>query len=248
MAGRPPLAWRAEALAPAPSVSSLPTILAAVEVSGHWYFAASSAPGEPGPARTSLWKVEQGVARRLATVPRFVGEGRHPELHLARRDDGRAIALVVDSDPRQASDADHDTWVLPLDLATGALGEPEALGALDLSQEAALTPCPADSRLPGWILDVDLGSRPKILAKPEPVVVSSPVARLHLTGAVSTNAAAEPGSAVVCAERMGGSVSELGRLALVITGTSALNQDSPRILLSAVSAVQRTSLSCQMVR
>ena len=242
VAGRPPLAWRTESLAPATPAPPLPTILAAVEVSGSWYFASSSAPGDPGPPHTSLWKVEHGVARTLATVPRFVGDGRHPELHLARRDDGRALALLVGNDPRQAGDVDHAAWVLPLDVATGVLGEPESLGALDLSQEAALVPCGADARLPGWIVDVDLGSRPKILAKAEPVVLSSPVARLH----VSSGAPA--GAASVCLERLSATSSELVDARSIIQVTSVGIDDSPPILLSVVSADQRTSLSCHTSR
>ncbi len=249
VAGRPPLAWRAESLAGTPATPpGLPTILAAVEVSGHWYFASSSAPGEPGPARTFLWKVEHGVARRLATVPRYVGEGRRPELRLARRDDGRAIGLLVGNDPRQPGEADHAIWVLPLDLATGGLGEPESLGALDLTQDTALTPCAADTRLPGWVVDLELGSRPKLLAKPEPVVVSSAVARLHLSGATLSGTGSTSGPAGVCLERMGGALSELGQLAPMISTTSASGEVSPPFVLSVVSSTQRTSLLCQRLR
>ncbi len=116
------------------------------------------------------------MARKLAEVPRFVPEGHHPEVHLARREDGRAVALLVGTDPRQANDADRTAWVLPFDLESGVLGQPQSLGTVDVAEGSALTPCGAPGGSPGWVVDTSLGLRPRILTRTEPVVLSSPTA------------------------------------------------------------------------
>ncbi len=262
VAGRPPLAWRTEGPAlpvPTPSLGplaalSLPPILAAVHAAGHWYVASSSGPGEQGPPRTTLWKVEHGLARKVAEVPRFVPEGHHPEVRLARREDGRAIALLVASDPRQANDTDRSAWVLPFDLASGVLGEPESLGSVDLAEDSVLTPCGAPGSSPGWVVDTSLGLRPRVLTKTEPAVLSTPTARLHLRAAGLGEGSPIPqtqpwGPPVVCLEHMAGGASEPIQPGFTMTHPPQVSEAmAHEFSVVVASPHQRQSLLCQALR
>ncbi len=121
---------------------------AAMRSDGRWYLATPAAPGEL-PA-SIVWQVDGPVARELARVPRGGVEVRPPAARLAHRSDGHVIGLVVDGQP-SAERAGPVRWVLPVDLATGSLGEPEALGSADLGDRSAITLCAPDDE--GWILD-----------------------------------------------------------------------------------------------
>jgi hypothetical protein len=247
VAGRPPLAWRTEGPA-------LPPILAAVHAAGHWYVASSSAPGDQGPPRTTLWKVEHGVVREVAEVPRFVAEGHHPEVRLARREDGRAIALLVAGDPRQANDTDRSAWVLPFDLASGALGEPQSLGSVDLADDSVLTPCAEPGGSPGWVVDTSLGLRPRVLTKTEPVVLSSPTARLHLRAAGIGEGSPMPRTQpsltpVVCLEHVAAAASDLIQPSFTMTHPPQPTDATARPFSVVVATPhQRQSLLCQVLR
>ena len=253
--GRPLLAWRAESTgAKGASSASLPLLAAAVRAAGHWYFASTSPTGDPGPPRTVVWKVENGVARRLATVPRFVPEGHHTDVHLARREDGRAIALVVGTDPRQASDGDRGVWALPLDLASQQLGGPERLGPLDLAQPSLLVPCGPPGSAPGWVVDLELGLRPRLRGSSEPLVLSSTLARLHVRSAApdradgAADASPAESSPPACVERMTGVAHGKVQSSLAASLVSGEDDHAPRFPIVLESDNWRATLSCRVPR
>jgi hypothetical protein len=115
---------------------------------GRWFLAT----GGPTPT-TTVWQVDGAVARELVRVPRAAVEtGRPTGTRLARRSDGRALGLVVDGQPT-AERATATRWVLPIDLETGQLGEPEPLGYADLAGRT-LEACSDDAA--GWVFDTSL--------------------------------------------------------------------------------------------
>ncbi len=181
---------------------------AATRVGRRWYVATSAIAGEL-PA-TVLWQIDGALAREMARVPRSTGrwvdattnsESRsdpsaHTATQLARRADGRALGVVVEGQP---SDGRYlpSRWVLPVDLETGAMGDPEPLGTTDLSDRPPVTLCQGDEA--GWVLDVSwtgaplrmwnarsaataasAGSGASSPSEPPASVGAVPMARLHL--------------------------------------------------------------------
>ncbi|HSO35021.1 MAG TPA: hypothetical protein VLT33_20985 [Labilithrix sp.] len=125
---------------------------AMTRAAGRWFLATPPAPGGTSPV-TTVWQVDGSVARELVRVPRAALEtGRPTGTKLARRSDGRAIGLVVDGQPT-AERSTATRWVLPIDLETGQLGEPEPLGYSDLAGRT-LEACTDD--LVGWVFDTSL--------------------------------------------------------------------------------------------
>jgi hypothetical protein len=125
---------------------------AVTRAAGRWFLATPPAPGVTSPV-TTIWQVDGPVARELVRVTRAAVEtGRPTGTRLSRRSDGRAIGLVVDGQPT----AERNTatrWVLPIDLETGQLGEPEPLGYADLAGRT-LEACTDD--IVGWTFDTSL--------------------------------------------------------------------------------------------
>ncbi len=129
-------------------------IEAVTRAAGRWFFATPPAPGVPSPF-TTLWQVDGSVARELVRVSRAAVEtGRPTGTRLARRSDGRAIGLVVDGQPTAERNM-ATRWVLPIDLETGQLGEPEPLGYADLGGRS-LEACTDD--VVGWVFDTPLSA------------------------------------------------------------------------------------------
>lgn len=125
---------------------------AVARVAGRWFIATPPPHGATAPV-TTLWQVDGSVARELGRVSRAAVEtGRPKGTHLARRSDGRALGLVVDGQPT-AERSTATRWVLPIDLETGQLGEPEPLGYADLAG-TTLEACTDD--VVGWTFDVSL--------------------------------------------------------------------------------------------
>ena len=132
-----------------------------VRVAGRWIIAtppgsATQMYGQPPPAPyTVLWQVEGGTARELVRVPRATGDipqsyaygVRTPRL--ARRSDGRAVGILAEGQPTPQR-SQSTRWVLPIDLETGALGDPEYLGWNDLAGKP-LTACTDDAV--GWVVE-----------------------------------------------------------------------------------------------
>jgi hypothetical protein len=165
-----------------------PDVEGAVRAGGRWYLATLQPTGEL--SATVVWLLDGVGAREVGRVPRGGFETR-PALRLARRTDGRSLALVVDG---QTDDVSHvaQRWVVPLDLESGALGDPEPLAPADLS-DRRVAACTGEDG--GWTLDLPYPAAVRIHAPPAAAVtMSGPLARLR----VSREKA--------CVERMMGSV------------------------------------------
>ncbi len=156
-----------------------PELDGAVRAAGRWFVAITSTSPLTAP-QTTIWQIDGAVAREIAHVPRVgLDTGRALQTRLARRSDGRALGLVVDGQPTPER-TNPVRWVLPIDLETGALGEPESLGYDDLAG-LALDACADDAV--GWVLDTNIPSsvvRLKVGASTGSV--HSALARLRLTG------------------------------------------------------------------
>ncbi|MBX3186119.1 MAG: hypothetical protein KF819_03850 [Labilithrix sp.] len=133
-------------------------IEAVTRAAGRWYLATPAPAGSVSPV-TTIWQVDGAVARELVKIPRAAIETGRPNgqamQRLARRSDGRAIGLVVDGQPTAERTNINTRWVLPIDLETGQLGEPEPLGYMDLAGRS-LEGCSDD--LVGWVFDASLPS------------------------------------------------------------------------------------------
>ena len=128
-------------------------IESAVRMSGHWYVATN----EPSTFSTTIWDLENGVAREVARVPRTNSEAsRNWTPRLARRADGRMLGVLVEGIPvtEGAAIPAHTWWpqlyALPIDPDTGTLQEPEKLGAANGANKSAHVCGPEDG---GWVID-----------------------------------------------------------------------------------------------
>jgi len=179
-----------------PGGDPFPEVQGAERIGGRWYLATSQPAGEL--SATVLWLVDGAQARELARVPRAATEA-HPPLRLARRADGRALGLVVDgqggSDPGTPM-----RWVVAVDLDSGAVGEPEPLAAVDLSDRTVALCTGEDA---GWELDVPYPGTVTVHSPPQwQASLQSPLARVrlsreraclaHLAGTLDTYAAIAP--------------------------------------------------------
>jgi len=131
---------------------------AVARAAGRWFIVTPPPAGASAPV-TTVWQVDGAVARELVHVTRAAVEsGRPAGARLARRSDGRAIGLVVDGQPT-AERTIATRWVLPIDLETGQLGEPESLGYTDLAGRT-LEACTDD--VVGWGFDTALPGTARI--------------------------------------------------------------------------------------
>jgi hypothetical protein len=153
-------------------------IESAVRVAGRWFVTVPSVqyPVYELPS-TAVWVVDGSQAREVARVPRAGYESR-PATRLARRSDGRALGLVVDGQPPPDRTV-AQRWVLPIDVESATIGEPELLGAADLA-DRTVTLC-ASGEGPGWVLDALLGTTARVYLSKTTVTLSQPLVRLHLT-------------------------------------------------------------------
>ncbi len=124
---------------------------------GHWYFSTPAPAGDR--PETIVWRADGAIVRELVHVRRAGLEGRPTGTRLTRRADGQSIGLLADGQP--APDGRLSLrWVLPIDVESGQLGEPESLGANDFSDRRALSPCkPFDE---GWVIDLPWTASPRI--------------------------------------------------------------------------------------
>ena len=131
---------------------------AVTRAAGRWFIVTPPPAGVSSPV-TTIWQVDGAVARELVHVSRAAVEsGRPAGTRLARRSDGRAIGLVVDGQPT-AERTTATRWVLPIDVETGQLGEPESLGYTDLAGRT-LEACTDD--VVGWGFDTTLPGTARI--------------------------------------------------------------------------------------
>jgi hypothetical protein len=220
-----------------------------VRAAGRWFVA--TPPGQatvygqqPVATSTIIWQVEGAIARELVRVPRslpelqtYLGYGARTA-KLARRSDGRAIGLLADGQPTaERSGSTSTRWVLPIDLETGALGEPELLGYVDLAGRT-LEACTDD--MVGWVLDSSMPSGSSVhLNLPKGTgSLQSVNARLRLT----TDRA--------CIERLGGnydgqSAERAAQLARPGAPTRGMIATKPGdIVVAATSSLVRYPLRC----
>jgi hypothetical protein len=208
-----------------------------VRVAGRWFITATAAAG-PGQATAStlLWRVEGAVARELVRIPRFLPDATTSgdrRARLARRSDGRALGLVVDGEPT-AERPVAVRWVLPIDLETGAVGEPESLGYIDL---AGRLPEACADDVVGWIFDAPMpGSTIRLrLPQGSTGLLVSIQSRLRLTGER------------VCVERLAGTFDGAGGVTQLSRPGAASHLGTLRageLVATAASMGSRFPLRC----
>jgi hypothetical protein len=201
-------------------------IESATRMGGRWYL--SSAPLTTW--ANTLFQIDGGIARELARVPRAGMDARPSGSRLARRADGRSVGLVVDGQP-SPDRAGAQRWVVPIDVDSGSVGEPEPLGASDLGDRPTLALCTEDDG--GWVLDApyNLGVRLYVAGK-SAGSLSSIDARLRVSS----------GSA--CIEKLAGTMGSFGAEqagAFVRTGGRASAMPGTSIGVVAISASSRSS-------
>ncbi len=179
-------------------------IHSAMRAGGHWYLLTPQGSGQL-PA-TVVWRLDGPLAHEVARVPRAGFEGNHPPPpKLARRADGRAIGVVVDGEP--PSDRTVPLrWVVPVDVESGELGEPEPLGASDLGDRSDVPLCVGGDEN-GWVLDTAWGASARLYLSSSGGAKSDSTqdgnlynlyARLHLSRETA------------CVERLAGSYESIG--------------------------------------
>jgi hypothetical protein len=201
---------------------------AVTRAGGRWYLATPAPQGAAAPT-TTIYQVDGGVARELVRVARAAVEtGRPTGTRLARRSDGRALGLVVDGQPT-AERSTATRWVLPLDLETGRVGDPELLGYADLAGRP-LEACTDD--VVGWSFDTSLPSTTVRLRVPQGGgSLHTVYARVRLS---ATRA---------CVERLAGTYPSESAAELTRPG----NPSAPRpgeLAVSVLAAQSRYALRC----
>jgi hypothetical protein len=205
----------------------------AMKAGGHWYLSSREDYGE-APASV-VFRVDGGMARPFARIPRATRELRPSLARLAARTDGRAIGLVVDGQP-PPDRAIPLRWVLPLDIESGAAAEPERLGAADLGGQEDLSPCREGDT--GWILDTAWAGKARIAAAT--LEGSRVLTKVYLRARLSTGRA--------CVERLSGSL-EGDLVDLSVSTRKAVPMKAPvapaaTLVVSALHAGGRTLLRC----
>jgi hypothetical protein len=164
---------------------ALPVPTSAVRIGPTWFFLYSAMAQNTW--STTVYRVDGGVARRLARLPRIpvpVGEFA-PKL--MRRARSRGLGLLVQGAPG-FDQVIRDWFVLPIDPDTGDLDEPVRLYGSDL--EGRIPEACPDER-DGWMVNTDLSFAPAVrVVAPSSVNISSVELRLRL----------DPGS--VCVDAM----------------------------------------------
>ena len=211
---------------------------AVTRAAGRWFLATPPPPGGASPV-TTLWQVDGSVARELVRVSRAALEtGRPTGTKLARRSDGRAIGLVVDGQPT-AERTTATRWVLPIDLETGQLGEPEPLGYSDLAGRT-LEVCTDD--LVGWVFDTALaGTTVRVHVPAGTGSMHSVYARIRLTAARA------------CVERVAGmydgqTPERAAQLTRAGGGRGPIAAKPGEVIAAAFAAQARYALRCTVAK
>jgi hypothetical protein len=216
-----------------PGGEPFPEVEAAVRSSGSWYMATAESPGEL-PA-TVVWLVDGDRARELARIPRAATDGR-PALRLARRTDGRALGLLVDGRP-DLERGPTMRWIMPVDLESARVGDPEALAPLDLS-DRTVAACTGDDV--GWLVDLPYPGAVVLNATPRSrVAAQSPLARMRLS---------RDGA---CLERVAVTVEDYGATAQASAGPAPAGElarppGSRSIDVAVFAGRTRVSLRCSV--
>lgn len=171
-----------------PGGEPFPEIEGAARIGGRWYVATMQPAGDL--TATVVWLLDGAQAREIARVPRVGFEAR-TLVRVARRLDGRALGLVVDGQ----ADGERGPamrWVSSVDLETGAVGDPEVLAPVNLS-DRTVTLCTGDDG--GWQVDLPYPGRVTLHTPSRgETLVQNPFARVRVS------------SQRVCFERLAGTV------------------------------------------
>jgi hypothetical protein len=133
-------------------------------------------PGGPSASQISLFRVDAGVARRIARVARPAGvSGDSPRL--VRRARTGALGILLQGPPTFGQ-AVRDWYVLPVDRDTGEIDEPARLIGSDL-EGRSVARCQPDAD--GWIVDTFPSVSPAIrMISPIAATLNSVELRLRL--------------------------------------------------------------------
>jgi hypothetical protein len=156
-----------------PAGDPFPDVEGAIRVGGRWYLATAQPPSAL--AAAIVWTLDGGEVREVARVPRAGVEVHYP-LRLARRADGRAVGLAMEGQPRV--DGPPLLWITSVDVDTGAVGDPEPVGAFDLS-DRAITFCTGDDV--GWRLVLPYPGSVDVAVGRSSSTLRSPVARMRIS-------------------------------------------------------------------
>ena len=176
--GEPLAAWRD--VGGAPLMVPLPGSV--VRMDGTWFYLGSP-PGQ-GPNAATIYRVDGGIVRRLARLPRVQGDSSSPRL--TRRARGRGLGLLIRGTPG-FDQAMRDWFVLPINEESGELDEPVRLYGSDLEGRLPARCAPDED---GWLVLPEFGLPPALtMVAPAVANFTFVEARLRL----------EPGRACVVA-------------------------------------------------
>jgi len=167
--GEPLLAFRDSENAPLPVPSSV------VRLGPTWFFLASSMT--PPAWSSTVYRVDGGVVRRLARLPRIPVPPGEFTPRLVRRSQSQGLGILVQGSPG-FDQVIRDWYVLPLDPDSGELDDPVRLFGSDLEGEVPPR-CPADRD--GWVVNTEVIPAPAVrVVSPSPANISSIELRLRL--------------------------------------------------------------------
>jgi hypothetical protein len=142
--------WRSADGAPLPVPASF------VRLGPTWFFLASTMASSAW--AIYVYRVDGGVVRRLARLPRVAAPAGEFAPKLMRRAGADGVGILVQGAPG-FDQTIRDWYVLPLDPSTGDVDEPVRLVGSDLEGQVP-PPCPAD--LDAWMVNTDLALSPAV--------------------------------------------------------------------------------------
>jgi len=178
--GEPVVAWRD--VAGAPLVAPLAFPGSVVRIGSTWFYLGST-PGQ-GSSALTIYRVDGGVVRRFARLPRVSSPGDASFPRLTRRARGRGLALIIRG-VLGLDQAMRDWYVLPINEESGELDEPVRLYASYLEHSIPAR-CAADEY--GWLVMPEFGLPPHLDVIP-PLVAN--------LGFVEARIRLEPGKACI---------------------------------------------------
>jgi hypothetical protein len=147
-AGEPLTVWRDADNAPLPAPNSV------VRAGPTWFFLHSLFLQNAWV--TTVYRVDAGVVRRLARLPRVPVPAGEFAPKLMRRARGKGIGLLIQGSPG-FDQVIRDWYVLPIDPETGDLDEPVRLLGSDLEGQLPER-CPDEGD--GWMVNTELSLAP----------------------------------------------------------------------------------------
>jgi hypothetical protein len=150
--------------------SPLPVPTSVVRLGPTWFFLAPA--NTAGAAALLVYRVDGGVARRLARLPRTAVPGGEYAPKLTRRTGAEgALGVLVQGAPGFGQ-VIRDWYVMPLDPASGELGEPVRLLGSDLEGRV---PARCASDVDAWFVNTELSLSPAIQVVGPPLATLSAI-------------------------------------------------------------------------